>query len=55
MVCFLVAGTHDVQVFGWVDKVSNTYKIDITVKCDMSANWTWFTFLNSMYKPVEIT
>jgi len=43
--CFAVVGTQDVPVYGWVDKVSKYLQNWVHNKCDLSADWAWFSFL----------
>jgi hypothetical protein len=43
--CFAVAWIQDVPVYGWVDKVSKYLQNWVHNKCDLSADWAWFSFL----------
>jgi hypothetical protein len=43
--CYAIARTQDVAVFGWANEVSKYLQNWVHNRCDMSTNWAWFTFL----------
>jgi hypothetical protein len=45
MLCFAITGTQDVSDYGWAYKVSKYLQNWVHNRCDISADWAWFTFL----------
>jgi hypothetical protein len=45
ILCFAVAGIHDVPVYGWTDEGSKYLQNRVHNRCNMLTDWAWFTFL----------